>query len=228
MLKNNKIRTIRGQVYHILRDEICSGKYIPGARLQEVELSEHLGVSRSPVRESLRQLVADGLLIEIPNKGVFVKQFSQRDIEEIFDMRLLLESHAIMNSRKHITSARFQKLFDILEMLEKTYAAGDLEEYTRCDEKLHNQLVELSDNSLLISTYERVRSMNQQFRVLSLISKKRFDESLDEHRQIIRSLAIGDVKTAQITNARHLELACECIKEQLSKISEQHTKSDHP
>lgn len=220
MLKDKKIRTIRGQVYHILRDEICCGKYVPGSRLQEMELSEHLGVSRSPVREALRQLVADGLLIEVPNKGVFVKEFTQRDIDEIFDMRLLLESHAILNSRKHMTSARLQKLFDILGMLETTYAAGNLEEYTKCDEKLHNHLVELSDNSLLIATYERVRSMNQQFRVFSLTSKIRFDNSLEEHRQIIHALATGDVETAQQTNARHLELACECIKAQLSKMAE--------
>lgn len=216
---NRHIKTIRGQVYQILRDEICKGVYAPGFWLQETELSEHLGVSRSPIREALRQLVADGLVVEIPNKGVFVKKFTSRDIDEIFDMRLMLESYAIQNNRTHMTSARLESLFDILEQMEKTHAAGNLEEYTRYDELLHNRIVEIAENSLVKSTYDRVRSMNQQFRVLSLTSSKRFSESLVEHRQIIQSLAIGDTTTALQTNARHLELARISIKEHLETIN---------
>ena len=120
MAEVKHIKTIRDQVYQILRDEICAGKYAPGSWLQETELTEYLGVSRSPVREALRRLVADGLLMEIPNKGVFVKEFTARDIDEIFDMRVMLESYAIRNSRSRMTSARLQKLFDILEKLEHT------------------------------------------------------------------------------------------------------------
>ena len=217
MAEVKHIKTIRDQVYQILRDEICAGKYAPGSWLQETELTEYLGVSRSPVREALRRLVADGLLMEIPNKGVFVKEFTCRDIDEIFDMRVMLESYAIRKSRSRMTSARLQKLFDILEELEHTHAAQELAVYTQSDEILHNRIVELSENSLVISTYDRVRSMNQQFRVLSLTSHRRFDESLEEHRQIVQSLAVGDVETACATNTRHLELACQCIKEHLCR-----------
>ncbi len=217
MAEVKHIKTIRDQVYQILRDEICAGKYAPGSWLQETELTEYLGVSRSPVREALRRLVADGLLMEIPNKGVFVKEFTCRDIDEIFDMRVMLESYAIRKSRSRMTSARLQKLFDILEELEHTHAAQELAVYTQSDEILHNRIVELSENSLVISTYDRVRSMNQQFRVLSLSSHRRFDESLEEHRQIVQSLAVGDVETACATNTRHLELACQCIKEHLCR-----------
>ena len=217
MAEVKHIKTIRDQVYQILRDEICAGKYAPGSWLQETELTEYLGVSRSPVREALRRLVADGLLMEIPNKGVFVKEFTCRDIDEIFDMRVMLESYAIRKSRSRMTSARLQKLFDILEELEHTHAAQELAVYTQSDEILHNRIVELSENSLVISTYDRVRSMNQQFRVLSLSSHRRFDESLEEHRQIVQSLAVGDVETACATNSRHLELACQCIKEHLCR-----------
>lgn len=215
MAERKQVKTIRGQVYQILRNEICSGQYLPGSWLQEAELTEHFGVSRSPVREALRQLVADGLLIEVPNKGVFVKEFTCRDIDEIFDMRLLLESYAIRKSHGRMTSARAEQLMELLEKLEKTHAVGDLESYTKVDEVLHNQIVELSDNSLVKSTYERVRSMNQQFRVLSLSSRKRFDDSLVEHRRIIHALATGDLETAQRVNEEHLDLARQCIKEQL-------------
>lgn len=213
-----RIKIVRDQVYQILRNEICSGKYPPGSWLQETELTEHLGVSRSPVRESLRRLVADGLLVEIPNKGVFVKEFTQRDIEEIFDMRVMLESYAIRKSRSRMTSARLEKLVDLLEKLERTHASGDLAAYTRTDEALHNRIVELSENSLVISTYDRVRSMNQQFRVLSLTSHQRFDDSLEEHRKLVHLLAVGDVEAACAVNTHHLELACQCIKAHLSEL----------
>ena len=213
-----RIKIVRDQVYQILRDEICSGKYPPGSWLQESELSEHLGVSRSPVRESLRRLVADGLMVEIPNKGVFVKEFTQRDIDEIFDMRVMLESYAIRKSRSRMTSARLEKLVDLLGKLERTHLAGDLATYTCTDEALHNRIVELSDNSLVISTYDRVRSMNQQFRVLSLSSRKRFDESLEEHRKLVHLLTVADVEAACEVNTHHLELACQCIKAHLSEL----------
>ena len=213
-----RIVTIRDQVYQILRDEICSGKYPPGSWLQEQELTEHLGVSRSPVRESLRRLVADGLLVEIPNKGVFVKEFTQRDIDEIFDMRLMLESYAIRKSRGRMTSARLKKLVELLDKLERTHGAGDLVAYTRTDELLHNRIVELGENSLVISTYDRVRSMIRQFRVLSLTSHKRFAESLEEHRKLVHLLAVGDVEAACAVNTYHLQMACQCIKEHLSEL----------
>ncbi|MBR1758374.1 MAG: GntR family transcriptional regulator [Lachnospiraceae bacterium] len=189
-------------------------------------MTEHLNVSRSPVREALRQLVSDGLLIEVPNKGVYVKEFNVKDIEEIFDMRVMLEGYGIAHSKKGMTSTRLERLFEILKNLEASYEKGDLETYTRYDEQLHERIVRLGDNSLVNDTYERVRSMNQQFRVLSLTSERRFSESLEEHRTIVQSLAIGDVKTADLINRRHLELACNTVKEYLLKKEEEKEKEE--
>lgn len=216
-MKEPKVKTIRGQVYQILRNDICGGKYGPGFWLQEKELAEALGVSRSPVREALRQLVADGLVIEVPNKGVFVKEFTVRDIDEIFDMRIMLETYGIQKSRKNLTNVRRQKLFELLDMLERSCAHGDMEKYVQADEELHIRIVELGGNSLVESTYDRVRSMNQQFRVLSLTSHQRFDESMVEHRKLIHALAVGDVVTAEEVLRIHLELARRTIKEQLMR-----------
>ena len=225
-MKELKVKTIRGQVYQILRSDICSGKYEPGFWLQEQELAAELGVSRSPVREALRQLVADGLVIEVPNKGVFVKEFSLRDIDEIFDMRVMLESYGIQKSRRNLTAIRRQRFFELLEDLEKSCAAGDMERYVQADEELHIRIVELGDNSLVESTYDRVRSMNQQFRVLSLASHQRFDESMVEHRKLIHALVVGDVATAEETVRVHLELARRTIKEQLIRQQAEGEKAD--
>ena len=207
MAQKRTITTIREQVYRILRDDICQGVYAPGTRLQEVELAENLNVSRSPVREALRQLAADGLLLEIPNKGVYIKEFTVKDIEEIYDLRVMLESYGILHSDGHITSMRRERLLGLLTEMENYLEKGDLRSYTSVDERLHNHIVHLGDNSLINDTYDRVRSMNQQFRILSLMDKQRFRESLDEHREIVHALVTGDLKHADDVNRHHLELA---------------------
>ena len=207
MAVKRTITTIREQVYKILRDDICQGVYPPGTRLQEVELAEGLNVSRSPVREALRQLAADGLLLEIPNKGVYVKEFTVKDIEEIYDLRVMLESYGILHSTGHITAMRRERLLGLLKDMEDFLRKDDLQSYTSLDERLHNHIVHLGDNSLINDTYDRVRSMNQQFRILSLMDQQRFRESLDEHREIVHALVTGDLKHADDVNRHHLELA---------------------
>ena len=218
MPKNRPIQTIADQVYAILRKNICNGLYAPGYWLQEAELCEQLGVSRSPVREALLRLASDGLLVSIPNKGTFVKEFTCKDIDEIFDMRVLLEGYGIRNSRANLTSTHIQRLLDILEDLQTMIDAGDLDAYARVDEQLHNEIVSLGNNSIVSSAYYRVGSMNQQFRVLSLNIRQRFEESQDEHRQVIHAIIRGDAELAESVNRRHLELARSCIKEQLEKM----------
>lgn len=211
MAAKRTITTMREQVYQILRDNICRGVYAPGTRLQELDIAESLDVSRSPVREALRQLAADGLLLEIPNKGVYVKEFTAKDIEEIFDLRVMLEAYAIYHSAGHQTSARRDRLLRLLGDLEKHFKDGDVEAYTATDEKLHEEIVHLADNSLVNDTYDRVRSMNQQFRILSLMDAQRFRESLDEHREIVHALLTGNPEQADRINRTHLELARDAI-----------------
>lgn len=199
--------TMREQVYQILRDEICAGVYPPGYRLQELELAEHLNVSRSPLREALRQLAGDGLVVEIPNKGVYVKAFTPKDIEEIFDLRLMLENYGIGKSAENVTSARIKRLLELLGELERTFDLGDVKAYTLYDEQLHSEIVALAGNDLVNEVYARVRIMNQQFRVLSLSNAQRFSESFDEHRTIIQSIATGDIASAIEAERTHLERA---------------------
>ena len=96
--------------------------------------------------------------------------------------------------------------------MEEAYEKEDIEAYTASDEKLHMKIVQLADNSLVNDTYERVRSMNQQFRVLSLADKQRFREALEEHREMIGALATGDMNRADEINRRHLSYALDSIR----------------
>lgn len=211
MSQIRRITTIKQQVYEILRDDICSGVYAPGQQIQETELSKKLEISRSPIREALRQLVSEGLAVEYPNRGVFVKTYTPKDIEDVFDLRILLESYAIMRSGNCLTLEKHHELNDCMERLKTYHSQDDIQRYVEEDTLLHQLLIQLSGNNLVISTYERVYALVQRFRIYSLKSRKRFDDSLTEHIQIIQNVLAGNVKEADRINREHLLLAKDAI-----------------
>lgn len=221
-MQRNPIKTIRNQVYQILKDDICEGRFVPGQWLQENDLAERLNVSRSPIREALRQLASDGLVVEIPNKGVFVKEFTPSDIEEVYDMRVLLEDYAINKLHNNLRSEDKQALINCLNELERLHAERDLRAYTDLDAQLHNLLIKLSGNSLLESMYGRIHYITQRFRIYSLASQQRFNESLDEHRELVHCLLTNSTAMAHAINQRHLQLARDKI---LEHLAEQQKKS---
>lgn len=204
---------MKHQIYQILKKEICDGNFPPGQWLQEKELAEKLNVSRSPVREALKQLVDEGLAIEYPNKGVFVKEFTVKDIEEIYEVRILLESYAIKNSVKTITTSNIRELMEILHKLTKEYEKSDLASYIETDTQLHQYIITLGGNSIVSDIYKRIYSQSQQFRIYSLTTKRRFDDSVIEHKQVVENICSGNWKEADRVNKIHLTLAREEIIE---------------
>ena len=205
------IMTMKHQIYQILKKEICDGNFPPGHWLQEKELAAQLNVSRSPVREALKQLVDEGLAIEYPNKGVFVKEFTVKDIEEIYEVRILLESYAIKNSVKTITSSNIKDLMGLLQDLIKHYENNDLARYIETDTLLHQYIITLGGNSIVSDIYKRIYSQSQQFRIYSLTTQTRFDDSATEHKNIVENLFSGNWKEADRINRIHLSLAREEI-----------------
>lgn len=203
-MEKDKVLTVKQQVYKIIKDDIRNGLYKPGQQINEVELSNKLNISRSPIRESLRQLVSDGLAVEYPNRGVFVKRFSREEIENIYDFRVLIESYAIEQCSKNLNEKMIKQLNSFKENLTKLYNHGDLENYIDEDEMLHQTIVDLCGNSIIIEAYDRVNSMNKQFRVYSLIDKVRFDESIDEHIGVIDNILKGNYDEAIAINKVHL------------------------
>ena len=211
-MRNDKvINTIRGQIYEMLKDRICDGEYEPGQWLQEKELAEQFAVSRSPVREALRQLASEGYLVDVPNKGMFVRVLTERDLEEIYDMRVLLENHALGLAVSRVKEEDEKKMRGYLKIMDAAYHAGDMAQFIELDKKLHDYFCYLSGHSLLISTYERLCGSFHQFRVYSLLDSERQAGSNAEHRGIVHSLLAGDVEQAQAINREHLRLAKEQI-----------------
>ncbi len=215
--KKLQVNTISRQVYSIIKKGIVSGEYGPGYWLQEVELSKTLGVSRSPVREALKQLASDGLVTEIPNKGTFVRDFNEKEIDEIYEIRELLESYAIRHLPEKLSEEQKSKMEGYKKSFHEFYESDDLEEYIVVDSKFHRYIIECTDNSILMELYRRVRNMNMLFRIYSLSTQRRFDESLGEHVEIIDCLIKGEYEAAARINARHLSYAKETAMEHLTQ-----------
>lgn len=215
-IEKSIVSTIRDQVYQILKKKICDGYYTPNQRLQENEVAQNLNVSRSPVREAFRQLASDGLVVEIPNKGVFVRGFTPVDIEEVFELRVLIESYAIQKSTEHLTIELKGALEDCMKQLIRTHDENDLKKYIKYDTCLHGAIIQLSGNGLIESVYNKVHSLIQPFRIYSLVSRQRFDESILEHKEIVQCILIGDTEKAVEVNRIHLSLAKDKIIEYMS------------
>ena len=217
MTKKRRINTISYQTYSILKESIITGKYGPGYWLQETELAEELGVSRSPVREALKQLVATGLVTVIPNKGTFVREFSQKEINEIYEMRELLESYAIRHLPEKLDADQIRRFEEFRQEFKSSYEAKDLEAYTETDSEFHRFIIKCSDNGILDDIYKKVGNMNMMFRIYSLSIEKRFDESLTEHTGIIDSLLRADYEEAVRINRIHLSFAKDTAAAQVER-----------
>lgn len=199
------VTTIQNQVYRALKREICSGGFQPDQKLQEQDLAAQFQVSRSPIREALRKLASDGLVEEIPNRGVFVRRFTIQDIEEIYEVRVMMESQAISSMKMDAVMANEGALTDILYRMQTH--CHDLSAYTDLDTELHRLLVQMCGNRLMFDLYDRVDCRIQQFRRISLLDANRLNDSVDEHQQIIRFLFQGNLEAARRMNQQHLLLA---------------------
>ncbi len=199
--------TIQEQVYQFLKEKICSGEYRPGQKLQELALASQLHVSRSPVREALRRLGADGLVEEIPNKGVSVKIYAPKDMEEIYELRVMMENQAIERIPVAKIYAMEGQLMQLLAEMRIAYDKQDMAEYIRLDAVLHRSLVENCGNDLLFQLYDRIDSQIRQFRRFSLVDSGRQADSVLEHQRIVRMLLIGNRDGAKEENKKHLLLA---------------------
>lgn len=150
---------------------------------------------------------------------MFVRKFTTKNIDEIYDLRVLLENHAIKKASGNLTPEAIEGLQDCIKRMSEAYESKDLIQYTKYDQDLHNLFVQLSGNELLIDMYTRLCSSFHQFRVYSLSSQQRLDYSLVEHTSIVNYLLSGYVEEAQATNQMHMSFAKEQIIDYMKRLN---------
>lgn len=196
------------QTYLTLRRRLADGTYPPGSHLREEDLAAQLGVSRTPVREALRRLDAEGWLRVVPNQGAFTQDWSPRDIEEVFDLRALLEAHAAERAAAAPDRRGLAEMEAACEAAEAALPGGDLaalETISDANVRFHRALWEMSGQA-------RCRAILGNLAVLPMALRnfRNFDaaglrRSLDQHREMIAAIAAGDAAWAGAVMRAHVQ-----------------------
>ena len=188
-----------------LRTAIVAGQLGPGDRLVETELAERFGVSRGPIRDALAELQHTGLVELRARKGSFVVALTAADVDEIYRLRLALETLAVHQAVT--TGLDHSRLTDLLEDLVQAHGAGDESRLGAADMALHRGIVEASGNRRLLEAWERLADQT----LLLLVGLSAMDTDLQDpagdHRRIVDHLLAGEAEAAATALANHLDSA---------------------
>jgi DNA-binding GntR family transcriptional regulator len=183
------------QAYNIIRKAILDGKYQPGEKIKEIKLAEILGVSRGPVREAIRILVQEGLLVQIDGHLCVYKPTFQ-DLVDLYLCRESLESLASGLAAKHITDEELEELAGILQQTREAIAANNRSEIIRLNTMFHDKIIHASRNKELINILNTIRSKVLFMRNNGHQSYFREDDFIEEHEAIYRMILARDEANA--------------------------------
>ncbi|MDY5987612.1 GntR family transcriptional regulator [Sporofaciens sp. SGI.106] len=200
-------RSLRGRVFRKLREDILSGKYKEHEELREISIGEELGVSRTPVREALRQLELEGLVTIIPNKGAYVTGITPKDVHDIYTIRSMLEGLCARWATRHITDEQIEELEEIILLSEfhlKKEGNEKAKQVSDLDGKFHKVLYEASNSRILEHVLSDFHKYVQIARTMSVGAKDRAEKSIAEHRGILDAIKSKDEVLAEKLANEHI------------------------
>ncbi|PKM90749.1 MAG: GntR family transcriptional regulator [Firmicutes bacterium HGW-Firmicutes-12] len=211
------LRPIRDIVYENIRKAILQGVMKPGERIVEKECAERYRISRTPVREALRKLEIEGLVQYIPRKGVVVKAINLEEIEEIYAIRIALESIAIEAAIERISEADIERLQDITMKMEKYEDAGKMEELLATCNEFNDVLLRAAAMPRLLAIINSQKDSLQRFRGITLSRDIRRSKAISEHKEILKTVMDKDKEKAVKYVRIHLEGARQTLTKNMEK-----------
>ncbi|ROR30521.1 GntR family transcriptional regulator [Mobilisporobacter senegalensis] len=196
--------SLRGRVFNKIREDILSGKYHQNEELKETSIGNELGVSRTPVREALRQLELEGLVNIIPNKGAYVTGISTKDIQDIYMIRSYLEGLCARWACEHITKHQLEELEEIIYLSEFHVKKEHRDQLLELDNRFHEILYEASNSKILDHVLSDFHHYVQRVRKVTLSSMERAINSNAEHMAIVEALKQKDQDRAEFLAHEHM------------------------
>ncbi len=203
-VESSDLRPMREIVLYELRNAIFENKVKPGDRLVENIIASSMGVSRTPVREALRQLEIEGLAINMPRKGTLVKGISIEDAIEIYDLREVLEGLAVRLACLNISRVEIRKLKEILSIMEGNTSDMEYTKYATAHSEFNSIILHASKNKRLVEQLEHIYEYLKSLRKISLNNIKRRELALAEHIKIADAIAEGDEVLAEKESRAHI------------------------
>lgn len=203
--------SLRGRVYGRIREDILSGRYQQNTELKETAIGAELGVSRTPVREALRQLELEGLVNIIPNRGAYVNMITAKDVRDIYVIRSMLEGLCARWATEHITEEQLEDLEETLCFSEYHTKKGNYEKLYELDSQFHEQLYDASNSRILNHVLSDFHDYVKRVRKATLASQGRSVKSTEEHRAIFEAVRSRDADQAEELAKLHVKHTIECI-----------------
>jgi len=206
-----QLGSLHNKIFELLENDILSGKYRQGDSLNELKISEELGVSRTPVREAIRQLELEGLVAYIPNRGVVVRGFSAEDVRDIYQIRLMIEGMTARRAVENITPEILTELKEIIELEEFYTNKEDAEKLSGIDSRFHEAIYRASGSRFLTKTLKTFHHYVNYARNISLSDPERAKGTYLEHKAIYEAICDRDRELAEILMEQHIRNATKSI-----------------
>ena len=195
-----------------LREQIFSKKLLPGSWLDEQSLAEQFGISRTPMREAIKVLASEGLVTIKMRRGAYVTEVFRSDLEQIFTILSLLEVQAAKEAATKASEAQLNLLDHLHHRLETAAADRDIEQFFEINVKFHELIQEIAGNRWMNGVVADLRKVLKLHRRDSLTSTGRLQNSLLEHREILRALLKRDVAASESAMQKHLANGLEAVR----------------
>lgn len=189
--------SLSARVYRSIRDGILSGKYEKNTELREKTIGDELGVSRTPVREALRQLELEGLVAFVPNKGASVIGVSLKDIKDIYEIRAHLEGLCASWAAANITEEQLAELMENIDLAEFYKSKENYDQSLKLDNRFHEILYEASGSKELMKVLKDYHQYLQRVRKVTLKDAQRANDSMLEHKKIAEAIMNHDCEAAE-------------------------------
>ncbi|MES2940737.1 MAG: GntR family transcriptional regulator [Pseudomonadota bacterium] len=196
-----------------LRERIFDGDLAPGSFLDEVRLAEQLEISRTPLREALKVLTAEGLVRHEPRRGCFVAEVTEKDLDDIFPVIALLEGRCAHEAARRATDADLQALEALHGKLVRHAAARRIKDYYETNFTIHEAIITLADNRWLAQAIADLRKILKLARLQQLHAPGRLEQSLSEHLAVFAALKARDPEGAEAAMRTHLVRQREALRE---------------
>lgn len=197
--------TLREKILENIRDAIISGSLKAGSRVSEPELAERYGISRTPIREAFRQLESEGYLTVIPRRGAVVSEFSEKDVEEFYAIKSILEGYAARRACEKLTDKELGRLQAINDRLSELADHNDIKTFFKIHGDFHDTFIKAADNEKLRDLINSLVTRFQRLRLTSLSMPGRMRISVQEHEKIIEAFRNRDAESAETLVRKNAE-----------------------
>ena len=207
-LKIRDYKNAREAAFEKIKEAIIKGHFKPGEKLVEQTLAQEMGVSRTPVREAIRRLEAEGFVVSIPRKGVVVSRADKEEIVQLYSIRAELEGLAARWAIENADEDDIRKLDEAISRMEETAASGDLNGVVQSNALFHDAIAQASKSRILCTLLKTLQDNIQRFRFQSLHLPGRPEAALAEHKEIVAAIKEKKTEEADRLLKEHLQNAC--------------------